>query len=501
MPLIGISTEFVSFSNKISPLGKEMIEIFKEGNKIREDTVGTIHVKVNAVLDWFKKDGAIRLAKLIENHIGVKIDKIHLSRSCDFGYAIQMKIGDKYGLNAAMILDRISGRPVNTYYESIIEQYKLYKPTYEELEKISQSFDEHTGKFNDVKLANGSNVTAGLYFDPYSAFFLKDMCHEKLGYLLPEEVAAIMMHECGHLVSCLLKAVDLWFVSNARNAVMKEFMTKAPLSEKLKALRVMGSKGPNSDIVKSAIAVIDKLMGEATNSSGKDAVGPLILMLITCALVLCSFPVYFVYDSIMVLLDQVINYRRNKLSDFYSSSKNIKYSEQLADSYVVRNGLGSFLSSSLTKAESIPMFGGYNSRRSSMVWYCNKLCLIYFSLIIRDYTLYDEHEKLVRRQISIANDTLKVLKQSDISDDMKAFYVEDYERQLEWISKVPKTTKLIERIQAVRAFIDFISVTPITEFIGGRFNAEYDKLFRNVEFLLSNDLGYRAAKLELLAKK
>ena len=84
---------------------------------------------------------------------------------------------------------------------------------------------------------------------------------------------------------------------------------------------------------------------------------------------------------------------------------------------------------------------------------------------------------------------------------MKAFYVEDYERQLEWISKVPKTTKLIERIQAVRAFIDFISVTPITDFIGGRFNAEYDKLFRNVEFLLSNDLGYRAAKLELLAKK
>ena len=196
------SQEFIQFQKGYSPLAKQMIDLFAEGNKLRDDTVGTIVVKMTTVLKWFQKEGGIKLAKIISDYLGVKIDKIKISKDCDFGYAVQMKIGDPYGLNAAIILDRISGRPVNTYYESIISTYKLYKPTYEELKRVSESYNAKTGHFDDVKLANGKDITATLYFDPYSAFMLKDVCHEKLGYLLPEEVAAIMIHECGHVVSC-----------------------------------------------------------------------------------------------------------------------------------------------------------------------------------------------------------------------------------------------------------------------------------------------------------
>ena len=494
------SQEFIQFQKGISPLAKQMIELFAEGNKLRDETAGTIPVKINTVLRWFQKTGGIRLAKIISDYLGVRIDKIKLSKDCDFGYAIQMKIGDPYGLNAAIILDRISGRPVNAYYESLIQTYNLYKPTYEELKRVSESYNEKTGKFSDVKLANGKDISAMLYFDPYSAFFLKDVCHEKLGYLLPEEVAAIMIHECGHLVSTLLKAIDFWFVSTAQNKVLQQFMKSAPVSEKLKYLRVVGSKGKNGPVVTKALELIDKLIGSTSEPSGNNAMGPLILMLITCCMILTISPIYMIVDSINVLFDQMVGYRPDKLSDMYSVTKNIKYSEQLADSYAVRHGLGSYLNSALTKAESIPMYSGISSRKSSTVWYCSKLCQIFFSLIMRDYTLYDEHEKLVDRQRSIANDTLKAFKSLDLSDELKAFYIEEYESQLEWISKVPTTTKVTGRIQAARTFIEYVCTIPFNMLIGGRFNKEYDKLFKQVESMMANDLAYRAAKLDMLAK-
>ena len=145
MPLdIKISNEFIQFQRGYSPLAKQMIDLFSEGCKLRDSVQGSITDRIKAVTKWFRSDGAVRLSKIIENYLGVKIDKIHLSKSCDFGYAVQIKIGDPLGLNAAMILDRISGRPASAYYEQLIEEYKLYKPTYEELVKISESFNEKT---------------------------------------------------------------------------------------------------------------------------------------------------------------------------------------------------------------------------------------------------------------------------------------------------------------------------------------------------------------------
>ena len=89
----------------------------------------------------------------------------------------------------------------------------------------------------------------------------------------------------------------------------------------------------------------------------------------------------------------------------------------------------------------------------------------------------------------------------DLSDDLKRFYIEDYERQLEWIAKVPKQTKITDKLHKMHYFLEYVLGLPLSTFIGGRFNFEYDKLFNEVEYIISNDLGYRAAKLELLAKK
>ena len=496
------SNEFIQFTQGYSPLAKQLIELFTEGNKLRDDTVGTITVKMTTVLKWFQKDGGPRLGKIISDYLGVKIDKIKLSRDCDFGYAVQIRMGDPWGLNAGVILDRISGRPVNEeYYDEIIREYKLYKPTFEELKRISESYDEKTGKFNDVKLGNGKSISAKIYFDPYSAFFLKDVCHEKLGYLLPEEVAAIMIHECGHVVSAILKATDLWFVSTANNKVIQQFMQTADVTEKIKYLRSVCGKSADGNLIKSALDVCDKLIGTNKQSSGHAAFWPLIFMVIGCAFSLCFAPIDAAYAIIRLIFDDCINYHPNKISDLHRASKNIKYSEQLADSYAVRHGLGQYLNSGLTKAYSMPSYSGISSRKSSIVWYASKLCQLYYALIFHDFTERDEHEKLVDRQRSIANDSLKVFKNMDMSDELKKFYIEDYEEQMAWISKVPTTIKGVVKIHAAKRFLGYIVTTPINLLIGGRFNAEYDKLFKEVESIMSNDLAYRAAKLELLAKK
>ena len=505
MPLdIKISNEFIQFQRGYSPLAKQMIDLFSEGCKLRDSVQGSITDRIKAVTKWFRSDGAVRLSKIIENYLGVKIDKIHLSKSCDFGYAVQIKIGDPLGLNAAMILDRISGRPASAYYEQLIEEYKLYKPTYEELVKISESFNEKTGKFHDVKLANGSNVTAGLYFDPYSAFLMKETCHSKMEYLLPEEIAAIMIHECGHVVSCLLKAVDLWFVSNVRNKVLSEFISKAPINEKMKLVGFI-AKNDGSGLAAKVLKLTSSLMrATGTDSSGKSVL-PVVWMILICFLNYFFFSLAFelAYKTVCILLSHPIIYHSEKVSDFYSynNSKNIKYSEQLADSYAVRHGLGSYLNSGLSKAESVPYFSNYDSRNSSLVWYASKVFIVALTLLNGDTSQYDEHEKLTIRQRTISRDTLNALKQMDLSDDLKRFYIEDYERQLEWIAKVPKQTKITDKLHKMHYFLEYILGIPLATFIGGRFNFEYDKLFNEVEYIISNDLGYRAAKLELLAKE
>lgn len=498
------SQEFIQFHQGYSPLAKQLIELFAEGNKLRDDTVGNISVKITTVLKWFQKEGGPRLGKIISEYLGVKVDKIKLSKDCDFGYAVQMKIGDPYGLNAAMILDRISGRPVNTYYDSIIKTYKLYKPTYEELKRVSESFNEKTGKFEDVKLANNKYISANIYFDPYSAFFLKDVCHEKLGYLLPEEVAAIMVHECGHVVSCLLKAVDMWFVSTAQNNVLQQFIATAPVTEKLKYLQVIGSKSKDGKLIQDAVDLLGKLIGTNSESSGHNPLGALIIMLITCIFIMCIYlnPIFWIITELIVVpLEYCIKYQPDKLSDLYTNTKNIKYSEQLADSYAARHGLGQYLSSGLMRAESMTMFGGISSRKSSILWYSNKLFQIFCALIMRDPYLYDEHERLMDRQRSVARDTLNAFKNLDISDSLKQFYIEDYESQIALMSKVPLTTRTVMKINAAKHFIEYVLMTPFNLLIGGRFNQEYDKLYKQVDSLLGNDLAYRAAKLDMLITK
>ena len=390
------SNEFIDFNKGFSPLAKQLISVIQEGINIREQTTGSVGNKMQAVFKWFNPTGAQKLMKIIADHLGVKADKMHLSKYCDFGYAVNMKIGDKYGLNAAMILDRISGRPVNEYYDYLIDRYRLYKPTYEELKRISESYDAHTGKFKDVKLANGSNVAIDLYFDPYSAFFLKDTCHEKIGYMSAEEVAAIVAHECGHVVSTLLKAVDLWFVSTANNKLIGEFLKSANITDKLKYLKAVGGRSQYPDLMKKAISLCEQLKKNAYgDTSGNNAIGPLLLMIIVAA---CS-TVYvggeLVIGAITEIFNTFVGYDPNKLSDLHNASKNVKYSEQLADSYAVRQGLGQYLNSGLTKAHSMPVFSGYDSRNSSLVWYANNLFMMYMALIQNDYYEWDEHETLM----------------------------------------------------------------------------------------------------------
>lgn len=495
------SEEFIQFQKGLSPLAKQLTALFKEGTDLRDDTVGSISVKITTVLTWFKKDGGPRLAKIISDYLGIKTYKIKLSKTCDFGYAVQINVGDPYGLNASMIFDRMSGKPVNSFYDRIIKEYKLYKPTYEELKRISESYEEHTGKFRDVKLNNGKDVSLKLYFDPYSAFFLKDTCHEKLEYLTPEEVAAVIVHECGHAVSLLLKATDLWFVSTANNQLIRDFLATANMTEKIKYLRVMSGKSSNFDIIKAALDVCEKVMVSNDDPTGRAAFWPLVFMLFGCAVSLCISPIDLAFTAIKSCFDDCVNYNPDKLSDLHNASKNIKYTEQLADSYVVRHGLGQYLSSALVKASSMPEYASVYTRKSRLVWYASKLCQIYYSLIFHDFSENDEHENIVDRQKSIANDSLKVFKTLDMSDDLKKFYIDDYEDQMLWVSKVPTTLKAVVKIHIAKRFISYVTTTPIHLLVGGRFNAEYDKLFKEVESVMSNDLAYRAAKLELLAKK
>ena len=195
-----------------------------------------------------------------------------------------------------------------------------------------------------------------------------------------------------------------------------------------------------------------------------------------------------------------LNTSKNKLSDQAVSVHNFKLCERLADQFVVRHGLGSYLVSSLNKLEyNLASGAGVTifAKNSSVAWNVAKISYFITTLLNGDMYHMEEHDEMPMRGKLVLQETIKVFKQN-LPPDMLAYYIEDYERTQAALDNRSTTLRIAEGITNFTKLLRYLVETPAGLILSGRFPREYEQLIYKTKQLVDNKLYFRAVKLAQL---
>lgn len=506
-----IGIEAIDFQHK-SKLAQDLINLFQDAidvrQKVKETTTSAVKI-ASEVENHFFKITAPSLASIILKHTGIPVGKIYVSRTFSMMFACTVDFNKDEGLNMYTTIQRYSGLELDPFVEEYInsKQGKMIKP--EDIAKLTANLDTKTGKMSINKLA-GKDIKFLLYFDYNSAFLAKESGHVKCEYMTAEEIAAIVLHEIGHMITMFEHASDAYFRANVYNKVMiNGFIKKAGKFELIEyGLNYLESKFPTK---KQTIDALRVKVGEAKkNYSGQQTkslpvfISLLYSLIYTLLTLICSL--LFTPFRLLEMLSPMITTLENntKLSDYAVLRKQDKYCEQLADEFVSRHGMAAGLSSGLQKIFSWCEVTGIGSiaHGSSLAWAAAKAPFFILTMFYGDLTdgggSYDrEYDRIVRAM----NNMLAVFKSENMPKEAIDFYINDYEMCKATIANYNKHRRLTEIMHTIHGGISYILTTPLDLMFTGRFLSEYNKLHDRAEMLIANSFGYHSAKLKQMVKK
>lgn len=484
---------------KGSPLAVELTAAFQEVIDHREKfTVASERIKES--VKYFTDITTKKIMAITKKYTGMDMKRVIVSKRWDFRFATRMLLGDGYGFNATIFIEQFCG---NTdfveYLKWFLKRKDINITTYEDMMKVTNSLNLSTGYISNLKLNNQFKCSTELLFDPYGAFCMKELHHTKVPYFTARELAAIVCHEIGHVVSLIEMARFTYFAMRATELAFISFDKNATPEDKKKFIVAMGDQLTKEQ--KQSLSNIEYAKDSTLNNIFVS------LWALTKSLSIVMFPLVVVYKLASSIFkdndrDDYIGMARSKNSDYKFSEKNMVYSEQLADQYAVRHGLGSALVTGLQKFdEYFSVVGvGRGSKTSSAVWTCKKIPCVISTLLDTGISL-DEHERHKERFASILKEQLQIFKQDNLSPEALDFYISDYENTVNAIINKPKQESLENAVKAFYGVLEYVASTPRHLLGSARFVQEYNKLVENVQKLMNNNLYYRKAKLEQLLRK
>ena len=508
------SNEVIDFRTN-SAFATELVNIFQECIEKRE-SIQDVKTRIKEVPSFFAKTAVPKLKSAIKKYTGLTCDKVLLSKHLDLGFACLMNFGDKYGLTAADVINRYSGLQSDYLLQMYMASHHIKPVTASDMERIANSLDRETGLFGIDKINNNIPCTMNLYFDPYSAFLSKECGHGNFDYLLAPEIAAIVLHEIGHMVSTLAHSADRCFRIQVYNRAFEYFVQSATVVEKAKFTKTILSKLEDSKLSEQACKSIDQCTAVDNNTTTGswvlNAFGIFLNLLLGLLTALGGSIMFLIDLAIVFPLDEIFDYKNmrfgidGKLSDIGPSTKGAKLCEQFADEYVAKHGMGSWVVTGLRKIWDIGNTSGigvFLTPNAGSLSYCvAKIPVIVNTLFLGDQTggngLYDRQSV---RETHLMQELLKAFKSSSMSPEMVNFFIADYERCKKELTNKTSMIKYQNTMQLVRDAIRYLASTLPAMLFTGRFTREYEILINKIETLTSNSLFYRATKLDQLTKK
>jgi len=502
-----------------SPLVEELTALFQTAvdlrDKLKETTQEPGEI-IPPVIKHVNDVIATGFIRIVAKHVNLEIKKFRIAPTLNFMYAILMSVGSN-----EEALDIISdytgmGRGLETYNT---------KPTkIDELRKLSKALDTDTVKFTTGKIGK-KRICANVYFDPYTAFLVKECLHDSLPYMTAKELAAIMAHELGHMLSMVEHSADLYFRLSTKIAAYTYFTKYAPDKDAADGLRdLMKETGVQLEepkrkqatkVVNAALAV----HAQADNRSAIKTIGSkiciLLNMFMTMGLQLLISPLSLAMrflsgneDGALEMAAALLG-QKGKLGDVAMSKRNFFHCERLADEFVSQHGMGAPLASGMNKLHEyyeVSHWAGdtETSRRTSMVLMhtCKGLRLITAALGqegcgISAYE--DQNARLAR----LLENAIAVLKDQCADPAMLDVFIEDYESIKRVLKGTATSAKLALGIQSFWELVGHLASIDSwgSMLLTGHFSKEYEKLLDQTDQLMSNDLYYQAAKFDQLARR
>lgn len=498
------SLETIEFQHR-SKFANAMTEVFQDVIDYRDSLEGSDRFIVKSVLAYTKSKLPNRFKKVVKTHVNLNVTKLHLSQYLDCMFAVLPNIATP----------DIS---LNTFYGYTGTILPEYTPTTaEELNKVSDTFSKELSRIgkDSVNINNYNKpINCTMFFDPNVAFLSKELIHTDLRRMTAEEIASIMMHEVGHMMSIIEHANKQYNVMEANKKALDYFNKYAPTKEKIKNNKKLleqfkKDKKISKDIT-DKFTKIQKGIDELEKSKGiyeKVILKIVDLVSVSMGIIFSIYAYSFgwLIDSTLVDFIELLLSSSSKTSDKIVTSKNDYINERNADEFVSRHGYGAYLASGLDLIFQYSSLGlGFVFNQFSSTLRSNSLLRIVLSnMFVLPTDGMGVYETELKRTKRLQQNCIKAFKKINMPDSFIDEYILEYEAIVDVIKKKDTHSRGAMFVENFFYLADqtIRPKTIINMIRNGKLNNDYRKLMETIEKLNSSNLYYKAAKLSQLARR
>lgn len=266
------SEESIAFQPK-SNLAKKLINMFNKGFEIRKQKYNPVSNNINVVLMDIKKIIEKELPKIFKDELGLVIKEFYFNFNKPTGFvAINFY---EFDVEASFEIQETSRGMTTGTSEELLNRIQ-------EIIKIAEKLNTETGKLEYKK---GWPII--LYLD-LALFYFSDLFIPKMKSLdfvdnkglTAEEISAIVMHEAGHAIMFLEKAVNAYYVQSSISDNIQKFFDSHPsliniktFIEKILLPQIENIKNDSKNylffknILENTVSIIDFIYSKISNSN------------------------------------------------------------------------------------------------------------------------------------------------------------------------------------------------------------------------------------------
>ena len=491
------STEAIDFQMS-SNLGKALTDLFQSvmdyrdnidyGLEDREEQ--RTYIRIRKVYSYFKDKIAKKFIDTVEKECGLIISKLHLDSD-----PLQYGIAFDYAVN--LQFDNWDDACEMIEAETALGHTQFSRNGVNELEEVCNNLDLHKSKITTPYFGKGKKrkITCEMWFSVSSAFLLKDLVIDT-EYFTAREIAAIMMHEIGHMMSVIEYSANVYHSwSRAQNwlkiskdtadlnYIFESFDKYAKLIDGLtKELSTYKFDPTISKYITNVLGIAKSICNawshqtcetiEESSSFGTTLVNAVSSVTRTSDLVLRigGLIVTIAFRAILDIVADVVflwtagmpawlyhmqkyghvdrNKQGHKSSDTLPNENNVFLLERWADEFVARHGYGADVASALNKLDDA-VNKVYMGGESYSYTFRNSGCasaLIAVASFMHDklnfFCYFDpvNYENQYNRNLRLLQDMYGVFRDEHITPTYKDYWIKQIQRCKESVEAAKKMT-------------------------------------------------------------
>jgi hypothetical protein len=403
--------------------------------------------------------------------------------------------------------------------------------TNEAFQELASMIDPSTGRVSNTEygknLKKPKAIFCIIYFDQVSAFLVKDRVNENLVEdIVAEEVAAIMLHEIGHMLTLIEHSADQYYrvqrvtahIDNILTYSNKDELINVVLPKTQELVNTLKEKDNTGEFEKiskvlETINYACRKVDESYPSSVIRLLMQILYLVLRVCLGLCVKSI-LIDRILLILIERTVtdvffktSVAGSKSSDTMNGPRNYYHIERLADEFISRMGAGSYVASSLKKlwrAFEVDKLTVYSQRLNKskfiatlLATYINVLGTV-SKAINPSYPIYEDNTARIERFLQ---NNMAVFK-NHLPPQVLDWYIKDTNRILQQLkaqkTKSAAVTKLLAKI------FDLCPITSPGAFLlrltTGNITKDVDNLLKDVEAITNTKLNFFGARFIQLAE-